>query len=283
MGSPIDRPRRALRPDLTEPRSHLSATAYGSPVGTHDEQHKTEMAAIVAELRMAVETDDTSTLGDVLDPDVTWGDCAGRDAVLGFLDAATATIGSPENVSFTTIDDRVVASFALGTDQPELSVAIFVRQGKITEFIDATDEEHGRFLRPVGELSRAAGRGWHADRLSPVLPVADLAAAADRYRTLGFDVRTYEGDAAYAFATHGPVEIHLTQVRDLDPTTNTSAIYLYVNDADATYATWRLAGAEGRLVPPTDTDYGLREGAYIDPDGNLIRFGCTATSALTDP
>jgi hypothetical protein len=26
-------------------------------------------------------------------------------------------------------------------------------------------------------------------------------------------------------------------------------------------------------MPPTDTDYGLREGAHIDPDNNLIRFG----------
>lgn len=106
-----------------------------------------------------------------------------------------------------------------------------------------------------------------------MFPIVDLNAAVDRYRFLGFDVRTYEGDAAYAFATRGTVEIHLTQVGGLDPATNTSAVYLYVDDADATYASWRLAGVDGHLTAPAGTPHGLREGAYVDPDGNLIRFG----------
>ena len=109
------------------------------------------------------------------------------------------------------------------------------------------------------------------------MPVADLSAAVERFHKLGFEVRTYEGDAMYAFASRGPVEIHLNQVRNLDPMTNSAALYLYVDDADATYASWRLAGVEGRLVAPADTDYGLREGAYVDPDGNLIRFGSSRT------
>jgi len=28
-----------------------------------------------------------------------------------------------------------------------------------------------------------------------------------------------------------------------------------------------------RLVPPTDTDYGMREFAVVDPSGNLVRVG----------
>ena len=36
---------------------------------------------------------------------------------------------------------------------------------------------------------------------------------------------------------------------------------------------WSASGAEGRFVDPVDTDYGLREGAHIDPDGNLLRYG----------
>ena len=55
-------------------------------------------------------------------------------------------------------------------------------------------------------------------------------------------------------------------------------MYLYVDDADLLYDEWSASGIEGRLVPPTDTDYGLREGACLDRDANLIRFG----SALLD-
>jgi len=32
-------------------------------------------------------------------------------------------------------------------------------------------------------------------------------------------------------------------------------------------------GIEGRLAPPENTDYGLREMALTDPDGNLLRMG----------
>ena len=28
-----------------------------------------------------------------------------------------------------------------------------------------------------------------------------------------------------------------------------------------------------RLVPPNDTDYGMREFALVDPSGNLLRIG----------
>ena len=40
--------------------------------------------------------------------------------------------------------------------------------------------------------------------------------------------------------------------------------------ADAVAARW--AGI-GRTGAPVDTVYGLREGAHVDPDGNLLRFG----------
>jgi hypothetical protein len=34
-----------------------------------------------------------------------------------------------------------------------------------------------------------------------------------------------------------------------------------------------------RTGAPVDTDYGLREGWHIDPDGNLLRFGSPIASA----
>ena len=52
-----------------------------------------------------------------------------------------------------------------------------------------------------------------------------------------------------------------------------SAVYLYVEDADILYREWSSAGIEGRVVEPRGTSYGLREGACLDRDANLIRFG----------
>jgi hypothetical protein len=39
----------------------------------------------------------------------------------------------------------------------------------------------------------------------------------------------------------------------------------------------RRLGVAGELVAPFDTDYGLREGSHVDPDGNVIRFGSPIT------
>jgi catechol 2,3-dioxygenase-like lactoylglutathione lyase family enzyme len=110
-------------------------------------------------------------------------------------------------------------------------------------------------------------------RVSPVFPVRDLQPAIDHYQKLGFAVREYEGDDLYAFAERAGIEIHLVQLDGLKPRKNTSAIYLYVDDADALYEEWAAAGIDGRLVEPCDTSYGLREGACLDRDANLIRFG----------
>lgn len=110
-------------------------------------------------------------------------------------------------------------------------------------------------------------------RAASVFPVSDVEVASAHYRLLGFEVEAYTGDAAYAFCRRDGVEIHLGQVSGVDPKENLSALYLYVSDADALHAKWQSANLKGRLVSPTDTEYGLREGAHIDPDGNLIRFG----------
>lgn len=112
----------------------------------------------------------------------------------------------------------------------------------------------------------------HLSSVAPVLPVSDLAAATAHYRSLGFEVEVYEG-APYGFARRGAVQLHLSEVHGLDPATSLTAAYLYVDDADALAAEWERAAVGGRLVAPVDTDYGLREGAHVDPDGNLLRFG----------
>ena len=64
----------------------------------------------------------------------------------------------------------------------------------------------------------------------------------------------------------------------LTTTTRTSHLtirggYLYVHDADALYEEWSRPGIGGETLPVCSTPYKLREGAHVDPDGNLIRFG----------
>jgi predicted enzyme related to lactoylglutathione lyase len=105
-------------------------------------------------------------------------------------------------------------------------------------------------------------------RIAPIFAVRDLDAAMDHYRRLGFDVRAYE-KGGYGFASRDGLEIHLGVVPDDDR--RVSAAYLFVDDADELAAAWRSAGVE--VHSPQDTEWGQREGAVVDPDGNVIRFG----------
>lgn len=98
----------------------------------------------------------------------------------------------------------------------------------------------------------------------------DLARALSHYERLGFAVEAYDNADYYGYARRDGVEIHLAK---LDRRTTTSCAYLWVDDAAALYSEWAAAGVDGRLDAPTSTDYGLDEGAHVDPDGNLIRFG----------
>jgi len=116
------------------------------------------------------------------------------------------------------------------------------------------------------------------ERVAPVFPVRNVTAALQHYRQLGFEAHAYEeagteDDPIYGFLERSGIHIHLARVSDLDPSTNTSACYLYVSDANELFDEWRRANVPGRLVPPEDTPYRLREFAHVDPDGNLLRIG----------
>lgn len=103
-----------------------------------------------------------------------------------------------------------------------------------------------------------------------ILPVADLEAAIDFYRRIGFDVASY--DDGYAWVRHRGDEIlHLRTVPDLDVDANRTSAYLHVEDADA----WHAATAEHaeEVGPVADMPWGMREFAVTDPSGNLLRFG----------
>jgi hypothetical protein len=103
-----------------------------------------------------------------------------------------------------------------------------------------------------------------------VFSTVDVAAWLAHYGALGFVVEAH--DESYGFARRDAIELHVTRNPDHDPLATAGAAYLRVDDADALAAEWATV-PNGRTVAPVDTDYGLREGAHVDPDGNLLRFG----------
>jgi catechol 2,3-dioxygenase-like lactoylglutathione lyase family enzyme len=107
-------------------------------------------------------------------------------------------------------------------------------------------------------------------RASPVLPVTDLEAALAHYAELGFVVSRHSAD--YGFAAWHGLELHLSARPDHDPLRTAAAVFLHVPDADAVFAQWSAA-AGGRHVAPEEKPWRVREGAHVDPDGNLLRFG----------
>lgn len=110
-------------------------------------------------------------------------------------------------------------------------------------------------------------------RSAPVFVTTDVGRALDHYKRLGFTVEAYEDGDHYGYACRDGIEIHLAKVDSVNHSTTTACAYVWVDDAEALHEEWAAAGVAGRLHPPARTDYGLLEGAHVDPDGNLIRFG----------
>jgi hypothetical protein len=105
-------------------------------------------------------------------------------------------------------------------------------------------------------------------RVAPIFAVRDLGGSLAHYERLGFATREYDG-GGYGYATRDGVEIHLGVVPSTDG--RAGAAYIWVDDADELARVWRAAGAE--VHGPEDTPWGQHEGAHVDPDGNVIRFG----------
>jgi catechol 2,3-dioxygenase-like lactoylglutathione lyase family enzyme len=106
-------------------------------------------------------------------------------------------------------------------------------------------------------------------QIAPIFPVRDLDVALAHYARLGFRTRKYPG-GGYGFAVTDDVELHLGLVANIGEH-GPAAAYLFVDDAEALAAEWEAAGVE--VHRPQDTEWGMHEGAMVDPDGNVIRFG----------
>jgi len=114
----------------------------------------------------------------------------------------------------------------------------------------------------------------------PALPSRDLHETLAFYERLGFELRGAPIEQyRYLIIARGTIELHFFDHPDVDPLTTDANCYVRVRDADALHREWdavrvRTDPTNGsRLMPPTDTDYGLREFALVDPSGNLLRIG----------
>jgi hypothetical protein len=129
-----------------------------------------------------------------------------------------------------------------------------------------TEDRGFKSRQPAAHVNRM-------QRVAPIFPVRNLDVALAHYARLGFTTRAYDGGGS-GFAVADDVEIHLGVVTDSDEHGHASA-YLFVDDADAVAASWKDAGIEVHW--PEDTEWGQHEGAVLDPDGNVIRFGSPIT------
>jgi uncharacterized glyoxalase superfamily protein PhnB len=123
--------------------------------------------------------------------------------------------------------------------------------------------------------------------VQPVLPVPDVAAAADWFvRVLGFEIDFLFGEPV---AWHGrvkagdgswgaPVYIHLQQCKDAITPCGETRLHVG-HDIDALHA-HALAQGATVLQPPTDQPWGLREIVLQAPGGHRLVLG--AESALLD-
>jgi catechol 2,3-dioxygenase-like lactoylglutathione lyase family enzyme len=113
--------------------------------------------------------------------------------------------------------------------------------------------------------------------VAPILPSSDLASTTEFYERLGFaQASFFPGE--YLIVNREDVWLHFFPAADLDPWTSIAGCYLYVPDADALYGEYAELGLPGEGIPrlhgpPHDSDYGMREFAVVDPDGNLLRIG----------
>jgi catechol 2,3-dioxygenase-like lactoylglutathione lyase family enzyme len=119
--------------------------------------------------------------------------------------------------------------------------------------------------------------------VAPILPSRDLAATAAFYARLGFE-QSGLWPEEYLIVNCGDVALHFFFAPDIDPAASIAGCYLYVEDADALHGEYAQLGLPSTGIPRlhgarVETDYGLREFALVDPDGNLLRIG----SFVADP
>ena len=118
----------------------------------------------------------------------------------------------------------------------------------------------------------------------PILCYDDAPAAIDFLeRAFGCERREVHegqnGGVAHAVLTCGDVHVMLSSTNEGDPVYTQGAgktgIYVVADDIDALFERAKGAGAEV-VMEPTDQEYGSRDFAVRDPEGNVWAFGTYA-------
>jgi hypothetical protein len=118
-----------------------------------------------------------------------------------------------------------------------------------------------------------------AEGAVPILPSRDLGATFAFYERLGFENGGGPWEEwNYLIIRRGEIWLHFFPMPEIDPLSTIAGCYLYVEDADATYAEWAKEvepdlATGSRIEPPVTTAYGMREFALVDRSGNLVRVG----------
>jgi hypothetical protein len=235
-----------------------------------DAQDTTTSEELGDRIRAALTTHDVSAVEPHLAEDARWESCVGRSQVVEYMSGVTDEVDL-EVEDLVAYPDRIVLALRVSNQADLLHQVVFVRDGKIVELRGVADPEEALTATPSPPPPPPPDTAPSVTGMAAVLPVRELDAALEHYGKLGFRVNPY--DRGYGYAVRGRADLHLNVHRDLDPRQNPSSVYLYVDDADALFAEWRAAGIEGQFFEPHDAEYGLREGAHIDRDGNLLRFG----------
>lgn len=114
------------------------------------------------------------------------------------------------------------------------------------------------------------------DHATPNLPSRDLDATTDFYAALGL-VATYR-DPGWLILERGTLKLEFFPDPGMDPASTAASCCLRLDDVDAMYAACVAAGLPvthlgwPRVHPPKVEDSGMRIGALIDGDGNLLRL-----------
>lgn len=131
----------------------------------------------------------------------------------------------------------------------------------------------------ASDRGRYAPAEWRSPQ-SRILPSRNLDETFEFYSRLGFELRGAPIEKyRYLIIGRGSIELHFWDAPDVDPLTTDASCYIRVEDADALHREWKGVGIQSdpatgsRLMPPVNTDYGIREFALVDQSGNLLRVG----------
>ena len=114
------------------------------------------------------------------------------------------------------------------------------------------------------------------DLAIPVLPSRSVGDAVAFYRQLGFEGEVHSW-GGYAIVRRGSIELHFSEMPELDPAKSIAVCYLRVIDVESIYRAFSEAKLPAQGIPRQEMleekPWGLREFAMVDPDGNLLRIG----------